>query len=458
MVIFSDPGEEIYSSNTFVTMNGTEVSGIINIPNTAILGSTRLRIVLSETNNSTSISSCGTYSNGETEDYDVVIVGNTGSQPALNVALSTNNSIKYLITNGTGISGTFFVLSESDTLKYDPINYTLYNSTAANLSSVTFDTTLAKVSNGRALLLSTGKNGKLINFTVKGLRSGIRYYLYAYSYTTTSGGNIYNAPVMIDSLTTIVAPNIKSIVTINSSEVNANTAILRWTNGNGSGRIIVVAKKTLSADVPVNDSLYTDNFAFGRGNSIGSSNYVVKTVLNYAPNEKDSLVLTNLESGVKYQVTSYEFNVEERKLPLKNLYRYSANSSKVSFTTLQDYFAVGKALVGNGYTQDFDNMTGASATVLPSGWQSSSSVTVDNGSSSSAGVKNYGLSSSASNRALGILGNAIIGVKIQNAISAATNTPWTSVIVKYTGQQWHNGDNSADSLKVQYSLNAYIKE
>mgnify|MGYP003331044241 CR=1 FL=1 len=28
---FSDPGEEIYSSNTFVTMNGTEVSGIINI-------------------------------------------------------------------------------------------------------------------------------------------------------------------------------------------------------------------------------------------------------------------------------------------------------------------------------------------------------------------------------------------------------------------------------------------
>jgi hypothetical protein len=70
--LFTDPGEEIYSSPTF-TLGPNTQSGVISIPLTATQGITRMRIVTNQTTVGTAVNPCGTYFAGETEDYFVQI-------------------------------------------------------------------------------------------------------------------------------------------------------------------------------------------------------------------------------------------------------------------------------------------------------------------------------------------------------------------------------------------------
>jgi hypothetical protein len=70
--LFTDPGEEIYSSATY-TFGPHIESGIISVPVTAVQGITRMRVVNVETTVTTAINPCGTYTFGETEDYFVQI-------------------------------------------------------------------------------------------------------------------------------------------------------------------------------------------------------------------------------------------------------------------------------------------------------------------------------------------------------------------------------------------------
>ena len=71
--LFTDPGEQIYSSATY-TFGPHIESGIISVPVTAVQGITRMRVVNVETTVTTAINPCGTYTFGETEDYFVQIV------------------------------------------------------------------------------------------------------------------------------------------------------------------------------------------------------------------------------------------------------------------------------------------------------------------------------------------------------------------------------------------------
>ncbi len=69
-----DVGEEAYVSSTFVSSpGGTTISGSVNVPATATLGLTAMRVVCVETGFPAGISGCGTYNWGETEDYAVTI-------------------------------------------------------------------------------------------------------------------------------------------------------------------------------------------------------------------------------------------------------------------------------------------------------------------------------------------------------------------------------------------------
>jgi hypothetical protein len=70
--LFTDPGEEVYSSPTF-TLGANTQSGVISIPLTATQGITRMRIVTNQTTVGTAVTPCGTYFAGETEDYFVQI-------------------------------------------------------------------------------------------------------------------------------------------------------------------------------------------------------------------------------------------------------------------------------------------------------------------------------------------------------------------------------------------------
>jgi hypothetical protein len=67
---FDDAGETALTSSVIATTS--TFTGNINVPNTVIPGNSSLmRIVLVETSNAANVTSCGTYSNGETQDYTV---------------------------------------------------------------------------------------------------------------------------------------------------------------------------------------------------------------------------------------------------------------------------------------------------------------------------------------------------------------------------------------------------
>jgi uncharacterized repeat protein (TIGR01451 family) len=70
---FLDAGEIVYTSTTQSILPPTTSSANILIPANATLGNVRMRVVMIETSSPTSITSCGTYSYGETEDYMINI-------------------------------------------------------------------------------------------------------------------------------------------------------------------------------------------------------------------------------------------------------------------------------------------------------------------------------------------------------------------------------------------------
>lgn len=77
---FGDAGETVYTGVGPATAPAAapHFTGNITVPLTATLGMTRMRIVLNET---ATTSSCGTYTYGETEDYNINIVCPTLAKP-----------------------------------------------------------------------------------------------------------------------------------------------------------------------------------------------------------------------------------------------------------------------------------------------------------------------------------------------------------------------------------------
>ena len=64
--VFTEPGEVAFGA----AYTGVQtLSGTVNVPLTASVGYTRMRVVMSESGNATSVIPCGTYYYGETEDY-----------------------------------------------------------------------------------------------------------------------------------------------------------------------------------------------------------------------------------------------------------------------------------------------------------------------------------------------------------------------------------------------------
>ncbi len=85
---FADAGETVYTS-AVATLGAHTETGTIAIPGNAVTGTVRMRVVNVETSTPTSITSCGTYSWGETEDYMINVVAGA----ALTYTSSTTTQI-----------------------------------------------------------------------------------------------------------------------------------------------------------------------------------------------------------------------------------------------------------------------------------------------------------------------------------------------------------------------------
>jgi len=99
---FTGPGELAYSTSVFAQGS---ISGTLNIPASALTGSTRMRVVMVEGDPATT--SCDYYNIGETEDYCIELVPNTtsvGEGPtSAQLRVFPNPSDREIFFHATGI-------------------------------------------------------------------------------------------------------------------------------------------------------------------------------------------------------------------------------------------------------------------------------------------------------------------------------------------------------------------
>ncbi|MFN4123169.1 MAG: beta strand repeat-containing protein, partial [Flavobacteriales bacterium] len=88
---------------------------------------------------------------------------------------------------------------------------------------------------------------------------------------------------------------------VNSTFVTTTGALISWTNGDGVRRIVVVKEGSDVDAIPINNTSYTANAAFGSGTEIGTGNFVVYN------NTGNNVSLSNLVPGRRYFVKVFEY-------------------------------------------------------------------------------------------------------------------------------------------------------
>lgn len=142
--LFTDPGEQVYVSSNYSNGAHTE-NASISIPMTATLGLTAMRVVTASTTLASTITPCGTYDFGETEDYLINITPTVGYQEDLQARNSKlkvypNPTTDILSVEYSAIEGTAQItvldISGRTMLAQTQTNVTGKNTTQLDLSKL----------------------------------------------------------------------------------------------------------------------------------------------------------------------------------------------------------------------------------------------------------------------------------------------------------------------------------
>jgi hypothetical protein len=157
-------------------------------------------------------------------------------------------------------------------------------------------------STGNYLVYRTGGNP---SFTVTNLAPNTTYYVGAFEYNGTSAP-AYMAPAASYSFTTTDLPGAtvptQAAVDPVISAVDGNKFTFKWTNGNGTGRIVVMRANSAVNFTPASATNYTANASFGSGTNLGSDQYVVYNGTG------NTVTITNLQPATTYHLTVFEYN------------------------------------------------------------------------------------------------------------------------------------------------------
>jgi hypothetical protein len=141
---------------------------------------------------------------------------------------------------------------------------------------------------------------------ITSLSTGTEYYFRAFEYNNTGSD--------IDYLTTTADENPNSQFTLDNEPtiqvtsfgvgtINPNSLDLSWTNGNGTGRIIIARQSANITTNPIVDGhVYNANASFGSGDEVATGIYVI-----YA-GTGTSATITNLLGQTQYYFKIYEYN------------------------------------------------------------------------------------------------------------------------------------------------------
>ncbi len=257
---FIDIGEEVAVSSSLTT-NGTFTTNITT-PSTLIPDTyTIMRIVSVETSNAASISDCGTYANGETQDYRLLVVTPSNDLAVTEIVSPTTN----ICESGTQLL-TIKVLNKGNSTKVNiPVTATVKNG----------NTTIATLSGTITSSLSAGAS---TNFTFTNSFTTLASTTYTIAATVTDASDQFPANNSISANVTIATkPFVNTatakICTVGQTNLKINSPSsgtnYYWFNSNTAISPIAVGSSTFTSAAITNNTVFVQP---GFRSSVGPTN------------------------------------------------------------------------------------------------------------------------------------------------------------------------------------------
>lgn len=215
---------------------------------------------------------------------------------------------------GTGGIGRMVVVKEGSAISGAPINGTSYTT---GISS-DFSASTSNIAAGEVVVY----DGVGTSVNVTGLNPNTTYYVAIFEYNT---GDCYNTTMTGNTGSTTTLCNDPTIAASSpsSSAIDASTATLSWTNGDGSNRLLVLKESSAVTSAPADGTDYSSGLSANFSTTTSTLSATEKNVYN---GTGSSIALSGLTSGTTYYYAIYEFNAAA------NCYMTTATSG--SFTTL----------------------------------------------------------------------------------------------------------------------------
>ncbi|MFI5149539.1 MAG: T9SS type A sorting domain-containing protein [Bacteroidia bacterium] len=148
-------------------------------------------------------------------------------------------------------------------------------------------------------------DGSGTSVTVSGLAPGTLYWFKVFEYNGSGASINYcvvagaNNPLSQSSSAIVAAPT-TSASAVNFSATTCSQTTVAWTNGNGTGRIVVAKAGSAVTGTPVNASGYIANSSFSSGSTIAAGEYVVYSGAG------SNVTVTSLAASTTYYFAVFE--------------------------------------------------------------------------------------------------------------------------------------------------------
>jgi hypothetical protein len=236
---------------------------------------------------------------------------------AMVVEISINGGLWTKLDNNLG-TGT----------NYNTLNsYSWYNNSSTSGPAAPSKFSSLTSGDGSDVLYSSQTNGWIQSATKLTGAAGQGDVKFRFRFASDGSG--FDEGWTIDDIevVSITTPTTPASSVVLSSTSGANTDV-SWTNGDGTGRLVVAHLAATTPVAPTNNTLYNANPFFGNGDSTGLGNYVVYS------NSGNSVTATGLTDFTTYSYDVYEYNgkymhISFSSIPASN----SATTLPVSFTS-----------------------------------------------------------------------------------------------------------------------------
>lgn len=246
-------------------------------------------------------------------------------------AMVVQNGSGRVVKNYRSASGTFTypIGEETGTAEYSPITLTFTEATFSNSAQVS-----VQVTDAQSAECSGGNNflSRFWTFSQSGVTSFLASVTARYTAADVNGteasivarmsrpslpclnGNNANVSAKTISINGIAVLNILSggegtlpeptvsATLVTFTNVGATSMTIKWTNGNGSGRLVLMRSGAAVSSNPVDFTSYTADSVFAAGSQIGTGNWVVFL------SNRDSVTVTGLTAGTIYHVAVFEYS------------------------------------------------------------------------------------------------------------------------------------------------------